>query len=177
MPVASTGQSFTDTRDGGSRMHNARDYSIINGTPLYAVADGFVKPIINSVCGTGLQIITDTDINNEFYTFGYCHMDEVLPDVKNKKVKAGTLIGYSNNTGISGGPHLHLKIAKVNNVTKHKDYINPDTINFLPLPSEETIEEEKEEEIVEQLDRKNYNLYSLSILSLFIIILGESENT
>ena len=99
------------------------------GKTVYAVADGYVSRIGVSPWGYGNAVYIT---HNDGYTSVYAHLekfnDKIGKYVKNKQlasksfaqslflnndeitVKAGELIGYSGDTGGSGGPHLHYEL-------------------------------------------------------------------
>lgn len=82
------------------------DYGMPTGTPLYASIDGSCEVKYDSK-GYG-NYVKQT---NGKYIVIYGHMQSVV--VKNGQVvKAGELIGYSDNTGNSTGPHLHYEIRE-----------------------------------------------------------------
>ena len=93
------------------RMHWGTDFRASVGTPVKSVAEGVVL-------GTG-----DTDIACPKASFGqwifiehnnglsstYAHLSGIKVK-KGDKVRRGSIIGYSGNTGSSTGPHLHLSV-------------------------------------------------------------------
>ena len=50
-------------------------------------------------------------------------MNEIIV-TKGQNVKKGDLIGYSGNTGISTGPHLHYEIRQYNRVKDPYNYFH-----------------------------------------------------
>ena len=103
------------------------------GKKVYAVADGYVSRIGVSPWGYGNAVYIT---HNDGYTSVYAHLekfnDKIGKYVKNKQlasqkfaqslylqedeipIEAGELIGYSGDTGGSGGPHLHYELRDVN---------------------------------------------------------------
>lgn len=98
---------------------SAVDLEVPNGTALFAVTNGQVVNVYRNTkhidfipgtapppgsCGTGL-ILKGTDGVN--YT--YCHFESLAPEIKvGSSVTVGQLVGKSDNTGRTSGPHLHL---------------------------------------------------------------------
>ena len=103
------------------------------GKKVYAVADGYVSRIAVSPYGYGNAVYI---MHNDGYTSVYAHLEmfneKIGKYVKTKQldshsyaqnlflqndeitVKAGDLIGYSGDTGGSGGPHLHYELRDAN---------------------------------------------------------------
>lgn len=88
------------------KWHNGVDYKVVEGTPVYAVADGKVEVAKNNPGGYGLYVVI-----NHKNIFGslYGHLSKYIVSV-GQEVKAGDIIGLSGNTGDSIGPHLHFEI-------------------------------------------------------------------
>jgi murein DD-endopeptidase MepM/ murein hydrolase activator NlpD len=104
--------------------HNGVDYGIPNGTPVLAAAAGTVELVSFENGGYGNYVkLSHSDGTDKFSTY-YAHLASAAV-AAGAKVKAGAVIGYSNNTGASTGPHLHfgLKIAGKN--PPYKDYVDP----------------------------------------------------
>jgi len=95
----------------GQYRHNAIDYMMPVGSPVYAPCDGYViGASYSSSAGNVLEIRTDDLPDNRVY-FMYMHLDEMLVG-KDAKVVAGQLVAYSGSTGsLCGTPHLHLAIG------------------------------------------------------------------
>lgn len=105
--------------------HIGYDWSLPEGTPLLAVADGevsfagesqsFFCPPLNRVTSGGLGInIKHTASNSERFESYYGHLSRI--DVRQGQfVRAGQQIGLSGNTGCSGGPHLHFGVNRLTN--------------------------------------------------------------
>lgn len=103
--------------------HTGLDMQANKGTPVRASADGVVKFAGRSRGGYGIQV----HINHG--TFGYeskyAHLKAV--NVKQAhKVKRGDIIGWSGNTGLSKGPHLHYEIVQDNKKINPIDYFYGD---------------------------------------------------
>lgn len=110
------------------------------GVPIYAPADGVVNRIKVSPFGYGKALYVK---HNDEITTVYAHLDayageiaryvkanqyesqsfdiELFPVMDELTVKKGDLIGYSGNTGGSGGPHLHFEVRD----TFSEDILNP----------------------------------------------------
>lgn len=101
----------------------------VEGKPLVAVADGYVSRIVVQAGGYGRAIYL-TLHNGQTAVYG--HLNRFRPDIDSLMqadryrrksnsvdrwftpeqfpVKQGDLIGYSGNSGSSGGPHLHFEL-------------------------------------------------------------------
>jgi murein DD-endopeptidase MepM/ murein hydrolase activator NlpD len=104
--------------------HNGVDFGIPNGMPVKAAAGGKVDKVSFEEGGYGKYIkLRHSDGDTTYYTY-YAHL--ISTDVSSgQSVGVGTVIGHSNNTGASTGPHLHfgLKIPGAN--PSFKDYVDP----------------------------------------------------
>ncbi len=97
----------------GMWWHNGMDLKIDVGNPVYAVADGTVKVAKDNPAGYGLYIV----INHGSFGSLYAHLSKFNVSV-GEELKAGTIIGYSGNTGANTGPHLHFELREC----EYKDF-------------------------------------------------------
>jgi hypothetical protein len=121
--------NFAETRS--NHFHSGVDIKTggVEGKPLRAAAKGYISRVCIAPRGFGKTIyITHTNGT----TTVYAHMQRFTPTVENYlrteryrtqkhdidlfltpekfPVEQGELIGYSGNTGASGGPHLHYEV-------------------------------------------------------------------
>ena len=101
------GGPFGSFRTQGS--HQGNDLFADFGTPVVAVADGTVEHVgSKQVSGNRLWVYSDT--GDQFF---YAHLSSFAPDAVNgRHVEAGTVLGYTGNTGDAEPtpPHLHFEI-------------------------------------------------------------------
>ena len=84
-------------------IHNGLDIAVPRGTPVYAMADGFVVLSADTFFYSGNNIIID---HGQGLNSFYLHLNK--KDVKEGEfVKKGQKIGEVGTTGRSTGPHLH----------------------------------------------------------------------
>ena len=101
-------------KDGSPKAHQGWDFEALDGTPLYAVADGeivHVDYVDDSDYGKSILLKFNHE-GQELYAF-YAHINHSLV-AKDNVVMAGDLIGYSGSTGNAkgmppGGQHLHFE--------------------------------------------------------------------
>ena len=94
--------------DRGDHLHSGIDIGTPYGTPIYAPNDATVS-VAGQVSGYGNAIyLTNPDGTTE--RFG--HLSSFAVN-KKQKVKRGDLIGYTGNTGVSSGPHLHYEYRDI----------------------------------------------------------------
>jgi len=87
------------------RPHNGIDFTASVGTPVYATGDGTVY-----YAGRGNGFGIHVKIDHGFgYQTVYAHLSKMTVK-KGDKVKRGQIIGYTGNTGLSAGPHLHYEV-------------------------------------------------------------------
>jgi murein DD-endopeptidase MepM/ murein hydrolase activator NlpD len=112
------------------RLHEGVDFRARIGTPIYATGDGVV--VLSSRYSTyGLTIKIDHGFGFESL---YAHLSAFESGVRpGRRVSRGDLIGYTGNTGVVEGPHLHYEIYKDGRAVNPLDYM------FLDISPEEYI--------------------------------------
>ena len=105
--------------------HSGMDYSIPEGTKVYATADGKIQYAGNKRSEGRMVVI------NHGYGFitKYSHLSKILVK-RGKKVKRGDIIALSGNTGKSMSPHLHYEVI-LNDET-----LNPVNFYFADLDAD-----------------------------------------
>ncbi len=94
---------------GNVKFHRGQDFAVNTGTPIYAPADGVVEVTRSSNKGSGNFLRLQHSYG---FTSSYSHLKKFA--VKSGDfVQKGDLIGYSGNSGLSSGPHLHYEIRFV----------------------------------------------------------------
>jgi len=97
----------------GLKGHNGIDIGCPSMTPVLAANDGFISELGTDALGTfdaagyGRYIKI---VHESGYLTIYGHLNDITVDLKQHVVK-GQLIGHSNNSGFSSGPHLHFGVA------------------------------------------------------------------
>ena len=89
--------------------HQGNDLFADFGTPVVAVADGTVENV-GSLKISGNRLWVYADSGDQFF---YAHLSSFAPDAVNgRHVEAGTVLGYTGNTGDAEPtpPHLHFEI-------------------------------------------------------------------
>ncbi len=93
--------------DGGASYsyHEGIDYGVPEGTPVYAPAPGVVA-LVEKLEVRGGAVVLNHGLG---VCSGYWHLSR-LAVAPGQRVGPGELLGYSGNTGLSNGPHLHFEI-------------------------------------------------------------------
>lgn len=112
----------------------ALDFSMIEGTSVYAMREGIVvdvKEDSDKGCPSEecLKLSNFVTVLHDDHSFSeYAHLKKNGAAVKvGDKVNAGDLIGYSGKTGWATGPHLHIEIYtrdKPNQLNSVSTYFN-----------------------------------------------------
>lgn len=139
LPVSLSG-NFGEPRS--NHFHTGIDFRTNQrtGYPVFASAGGYVSRIAESPYGYGKAVYID---HPNGFTTVYAHLDKFSPVIRSAirsyqyehevfnayielsrdkiLVKKGDIIGYSGNSGSSGGPHLHFEIRD----TRTEEPLNP----------------------------------------------------
>jgi murein DD-endopeptidase MepM/ murein hydrolase activator NlpD len=106
--------TYTQSRSGGARVHNAIDIMAPHGTPVIAAAPGTVEKLFNSQGGGGITAYVRSPDGRWMYY--YAHLQAYAPGLREgQAVKQGDAIGTVGSTGNANpaGPHLHFAINKM----------------------------------------------------------------
>ena len=106
--------TYTQSRAGGARVHNAIDIMAARGTPVVAAAPGTVEKLFDSKGGGGITAYVRSPDGQ--WMFYYAHLDAYAPGLhEGQAVKQGDAIGTVGSTGNANpaGPHLHFAINKM----------------------------------------------------------------
>jgi hypothetical protein len=104
--------------------HNGIDYGVPNGTPVKAAAAGTVALVSFENGGYGNYVkLSHLDGSKPYSTY-YAHLASATVSA-GQKVTTATVIGYSNNTGASTGPHLHFGLKIEGQNLAYKGYLDP----------------------------------------------------
>lgn len=136
IPVAGVGQdelvdTYTQSRAGGARAHNAIDIMAPAGTPVVAAAPGTVEKLFYSEGGGGITVYIRSDDRRWMYY--YAHLQGYAPGLaEGQRVRRGQPIGRVGSTGNANpaGPHLHFAI---NRMEQGQRWWDGEPINPYPL--------------------------------------------
>ncbi len=87
-------------------MHNGVDYTVPEGTRVFATADGTVKTATSRPSTTGNTIVID---HGNGYETHYNHLSRMSVK-QGQRVRRGDIIALTGDTGLSLMPHLHYEI-------------------------------------------------------------------
>ncbi len=138
---------------GFSAKHNGVDLRAPVGTPVRATADGIVWRI-GYERYKGRYIILK---HKNGYKTHYYHLSRFGKGIRRfKRVKQKQIIGYTGNTGLSTGPHLHYGISKYGKFLNPLRFSSP---SLKPLPNKKLPELlKKREKYLRILEKKQGSL-------------------
>ncbi len=103
---------------GITRHHNGIDIGCGIGTPIKAVLSGTVA---SAGWGGGYGRMIEVSHKGQDLLSRYAHLSKLVVR-PGQRVARGEVIGYSGNTGLSTGPHLHFELFE------HGQIIDPSRI-------------------------------------------------
>ncbi|HYJ81763.1 MAG TPA: M23 family metallopeptidase [Allosphingosinicella sp.] len=123
--------TYTQSRSGGARVHNAIDIMAPHGTAVIAAAPGTVEKLFDSKGGGGITAYVRSPDGK--WMFYYAHLQAYAPGLhEGQAVKQGDAIGTVGSTGNANpaGPHLHFAI---NRMAEGEKWYDGTPINPYPL--------------------------------------------
>lgn len=106
--------TYTQSRGGGARVHNAIDIMAPRGRPVVAAAPGTVEKLFFSQGGGGITAYVRSEDGGWIYY--YAHLDAYAPGLREgQRVSRGAPIGTVGVTGNAhpAGPHLHFAVHRM----------------------------------------------------------------
>lgn len=146
----------------GLKGHNGYDYATPNDTPILAAITGKVVEATSDSTGYGNYIKIENDKEGVLVA----HLRRFTVSV-GQEVNEGQLIGYSNNTGFSSGPHLHFGYFRKprDRSNGYSGYIDPAPyFRSTPLPVPPTNMTDLEKKKLVQFDRSVIELFKAGII-------------
>jgi len=136
------GSTAFDYTPYGLKGHHGVDYGIGAGTPVYAPESGVIEKsangIVDKYTGRGAAGETITMVGNTMEHW-LMHLQRRLVTA-GQRVNEGDLIGYTDNTGVSTGNHLHWGTRPLNPDLNngYRGFTNPADWLFKPAPTTTT---------------------------------------
>ena len=88
--------------------HQGVDYTIPEGSRVFATADGVVRDVSSRSSTQGRTVVID---HGNGYETSYSHLSKIEVR-KGQQVRRGDIIARSGDTGLSLSPHLHYEVRK-----------------------------------------------------------------
>ena len=123
--------TYTQSRAGGARVHNAIDIMAPHGTPVIAAAPGTVEKIYDSKGGGGLTVYVRSP--DQRWIYYYAHLQGYAPGLREGQVlQRGDPVGTVGSTGNANpeGPHLHFAVHRM---AEGEDWHEGTAVNPYPL--------------------------------------------
>ena len=105
--------TYTQSRGGGSRVHDAIDIMAPGGTPVLSAAPGRVEKLFFSNGGGVTAYVRSPD---GVWSYYYAHLQDYAPGLaEGQQLRRGDPIGRVGVTGNANpkGPHLHFAIHRM----------------------------------------------------------------
>lgn len=129
--VSDLADTFTQSRAGGARRHDAIDIIAPMGRPVVAAAPGRVEKLFFSQGGGGTSVYVRSDDGRWMYY--YAHLSAYAPGLREgQRQLRGAPVGFVGASGNAkaSGPHLHFAI---NRMERGEKWWQGSPINPYPL--------------------------------------------
>lgn len=123
--------TYTQSRAGGARAHNAIDIMASRGTRVVAAAPGTVEKLFFSEGGGGITAYLRSPDGQWIYY--YAHLDSYVPGLREgQTLRQGDPIGTVGTSGNAdpAGPHLHFAVHRM---APGEDWHEGRAVNPYPL--------------------------------------------
>lgn len=123
--------TYTQSRAGGARVHNAIDIMAPRGTPVVAAGPGRVEKLFFSRGGGGITAYVRSPDGQWIYY--YAHLDAYAPGFREgQNLRQGDPIGTVGTSGNANpaGPHLHFAVHRM---APGEDWHEGRAVNPYPL--------------------------------------------
>lgn len=118
------GYSFGD-KTFYNDFHVGVDYATPGGTPIYAHCNGYAKRVKSKTVGNAIYF---TEPSGRLVRMLHLSSYEKTGDVQR-----GDLMGYTGNTGLSTGPHIHIDVNLSGRYqNKRSNFVDPE-LYFAPI--------------------------------------------
>lgn len=138
---------------GRYRPHNGTDFAVPVGTPVYSPASGVVDKA-SYTRSTGYYIVIR---HHGSYSTVYMHLSK-LHVKAGQRVKLGTMIARSGNTGLSTGPHLHYEL-RINGRPVNAMKVN------LPKNTNSAVPNKQRQRFIANVKQYKKDLYNKSLMA------------
>jgi len=111
-PMATNRINSLPSANRNGRPHHGIDFRASSGTPVYAIADGTIQAT-GTMNGYGryIDVCLDPMKDGSQVYQRVAHLSSVAPGITTgTRVVQGQLIGYTGDSGVGSGPHLHMEL-------------------------------------------------------------------
>ena len=123
--------TYSDSRGGGTRLHEALDIMAPKGTSVLSSAPGTIEKLFRSKAGGNTIYVRSTDGETIYY---YAHLDAYAEGLREgQRVRRGQRLGMLGSSGNASAeaPHLHFAILQT---TADAEWWEPaNAVNPYPL--------------------------------------------
>ena len=123
--------TYSDSRGGGTRLHEALDIMAPKGTSVLSSAPGTIEKLFRSKAGGNTIYVRSTDGETIYY---YAHLDAYAEGLREgQRVRRGQRLGMVGSSGNASAeaPHLHFAILQT---TADAEWWEPaNAVNPYPL--------------------------------------------